>query len=102
MHAWSVVGSIVLYAVMWWIVLLLILPRGVQSQGEAGSIEPGTPASAPARISIKRKLLWASLITLIPWAIINGLLFFEVFSLEDFSFLFPDSFKEPPVGGRGN
>ncbi|MEO1292350.1 MAG: DUF1467 family protein [Pseudomonadota bacterium] len=97
MEAWSIVGAVVSFAVIWWLVLLVILPIGVPSQADLGSVEPGTPQSAPARMPVKRKLLYATLITIVPWAIFNGFAWFEVVTLEDMDFLFPESFKEPPA-----
>lgn len=46
--------SIALYFVIWWTTLFAVLPIGVRTQGEAGDVVPGTPASAPA----KPRVLW--------------------------------------------
>ncbi len=40
--------GLALYFMIWWVVLFAVLPFGVRTQGEAGEITPGTPASAPA------------------------------------------------------
>lgn len=46
--------SIALYFVIWWTTLFAVLPIGVRTQGEAGEVVPGTPASAPVR----PRVLW--------------------------------------------
>lgn len=94
----SVIGGVVVYAISWWILLLVILPRGVQTQIESGEIEPGTPGGAPAhRLPVRRKLLWISLAALIPFGIFWILIEYQPLTLNDFDFLFPASFKEPPA-----
>ena len=46
--------AIALYFVIWWTTLFAVLPIGVRTQGEAGEVVPGTPASAPVR----PRILW--------------------------------------------
>ena len=46
--------AIALYFVIWWTTLFAVLPIGVRTQGEAGDVVPGTPASAP----VKPRVLW--------------------------------------------
>ena len=43
----SLTFGLALYFIIWWTVLFAVLPFGVRTQGEAGEIVPGTPASAP-------------------------------------------------------
>lgn len=50
--------SITLYVMIWWMTLFAVLPWGVRTQGEAGEVVPGTPASAP----VKPRLLKAFLV----------------------------------------
>jgi predicted secreted protein len=45
--AMSITFGVAVYFVIWWTVLFAVLPFGVRTQGEAGEIVPGTPASAP-------------------------------------------------------
>ena len=70
----SITGGIVLFAVFWFISLYLVLPFFVQSQEEAGEVEPGTPAGAPSESLMKKKLIWATIIAIIAWAIVGGIL----------------------------
>ena len=43
------VMAVAIYIFIWWIVLFAVLPFGVRTQDEAGSVVPGTPGSAPAK-----------------------------------------------------
>lgn len=61
----SVTSALVLFAVLWFLILLMLLPIGVQSQQEAGRIEPGTPPGAPAGAFLARKLRWTTIVTVI-------------------------------------
>lgn len=91
-------GAVVLYAVFWFIALFLILPRGQATQIEEGEIEPGTPGGAPAEINIRRKFLYATIASAIALAILAAVMDSGWVELDDFDFLYPDSFKEPPAG----
>lgn len=45
----SISLALAIYFIVWWTVLFAVLPLGVRTQGEEGSVVPGTPESAPAR-----------------------------------------------------
>lgn len=40
--------AIVVYLCIWFMTLFAVLPFGVRTQDEDGTVEPGTPGSAPA------------------------------------------------------
>lgn len=88
-------GAIVLFAIIWFVLFLVILPRGVATQSEAGEIEPGTPPGAPANLNIARKSLWTTLATAGVLAVIATVMEAELLTLDDFDFLFPASFSAP-------
>ena len=52
--AWIFCNPIAVYFFIWWITLSLVLPFGVRTQQEEGSVVPGTPESAPARPRLLR------------------------------------------------
>ncbi|TPE51488.1 DUF1467 family protein [Amaricoccus solimangrovi] len=56
----TLTGTIVIFATIWFLALLVCLPIGLRTQGEAGERVPGTPSSAPVDPMIRRKLLWAT------------------------------------------
>lgn len=63
----TITAGIVLFAVIWFLTLFVVLPIGVRTQAEDGTVEPGTPASAPADAMIRTKLRRVTLIALAIW-----------------------------------
>lgn len=78
--------AIAIYFVIWWTVLFAVLPLKIRTQGEAGEVVPGTPASAPARPQL---LLKAALTTALAAIVFLGLwaLMRSGLSLDDVPFL---------------
>jgi predicted secreted protein len=70
----SVTLAIALYFVIWWTTLFAVLPFGVRTQGEAGEIVPGTPASAP----VKPRLAWVAGVNTIVSAIVFAVIWFAL------------------------
>ena len=52
----SIATILAVYGISWWLTLFVILPLGVKSQAEAGSVTPGTEAGAPAVPRLWRKV----------------------------------------------
>ncbi|ARO13612.1 hypothetical protein BVG79_00252 [Ketogulonicigenium robustum] len=63
----TITSVIVVYAVSWFMVLFIVLPIGLRTQGDVGEIVPGTHASAPANFDFKRTVKITTL-----WAVITG------------------------------
>jgi predicted secreted protein len=68
----SLTLGIALYFLLWWTLLFAVLPvmRGA-TQGESGEIEPGTPASAPARTPVLRIVLVTSALAFLALGCVN-------------------------------
>ncbi|HRO14894.1 MAG TPA: DUF1467 family protein [Paracoccus sp. (in: a-proteobacteria)] len=66
----SLTGGAVLFATVWFIVLFVLLPFGEKSQDEMGEVVPGTPPGAPHAPALKRKMVWATVITVLIFAAI--------------------------------
>src|SRR5258708_34244470 len=67
----SLPTSIAIYFIIWWVVLFAVLPWGVRSQQEQGTITPGSDPGAPAIPRLKRKLVWTTIVAgggLAAWA----------------------------------
>jgi predicted secreted protein len=60
--------AIAIYVILWWTVLFAVLPIGVRTQGEVGSVVPGTPESAPATPRLLRVVLITTLISALLFA----------------------------------
>jgi predicted secreted protein len=85
----SITSALVLYAVLWFLTMLMILPLGVKSQAEAGEVEPGTPAGAPDQPMIGRKMLWATGVSAALWAVLFWIIEGGVVTREDLELFSP-------------
>ncbi len=84
----AITSALVVYAVLWFLTLFCILPLRMKSQGDAGDIVPGTPASAPSNPQMRRKFKITSAIAFVIWvplclAIIYGYLTTDTINLYD-------------------
>ena len=76
------VMAVAIYIFIWWIVLFAVLPFGVHTQDEAGSVVPGTPGSAPAKVRIVRIFLINTLVASIVFALVYGAIVYKVITPE--------------------
>ncbi len=60
-----------MYIIIWWLVLFAVMPFFTRTQAEAGSVVPGTPASAPE----SPRLLKIALVTTIVAAVVFALVY---------------------------
>ena len=74
--------AIAIYVVIWWTVLFAILPIGVRTQGEDGTIVPGTPESAPTRPRLVRIVLLTTLVSGVVFAGLWAAFRYDLLSLE--------------------
>lgn len=79
----NLTGGIILFAVIWFMLFLMILPVRMISQAQAGVVVPGTPASAPVEAHIAKKARITTVISLLLWAIIAGVLAFGGLTIHD-------------------
>ena len=79
----NLTGGIVLYAVLWFLVLFVLLPIGQKSQADMGQVTPGTPAGAPFEPKLKKKMLLATLISAVIWAVIAYVILGGVITRSD-------------------
>lgn len=79
----GIVSALVLYAVIWFLVLFVVLPIGLQTQGDRNEIVPGTQAGAPARLDMWRKARIVTLVSLVIWAIIATVIWAEIITVRD-------------------
>lgn len=79
----GVVSGIVLYAVIWFMTLLIALQVRITSQDEAGERVAGTHGSAPADPQMKRRVIWTSIVAAGIWIVIAAIILSGVITLED-------------------
>ncbi len=78
----SIMSAIAMFAIIWFLVLFVVLPIRLQTQDEAGEVEPGTPASAPSEARIVQKFKIVTGVTLVLWAIAAAILISGVLTLD--------------------
>ena len=64
----AIFSAIVLFAMIWFITLLIVLVIRQPSQAEAGEVVQGTHAGAPANPQLKRRFLITTGVTIVIWA----------------------------------
>ena len=79
-------AALVLFAVVWFMVLFVILPLRLETQGEKGEVVKGTPASAPESVNLWRKAFWVTVVSVVVWAILATIIVFQLVPLEWFDF----------------
>lgn len=70
----TITGAIVLFAVTWFMVFFCVLPWQFVSQSQSGEIVPGTPASAPTDAQIGRKAKITTVIAVVVWLALVGVI----------------------------
>jgi len=63
----AITSGLVLYAVIWFVTLLVMLPIGLRTQGEDGDVTEGTHASAPSNYNPKRKAVQVTIVAFLVW-----------------------------------
>jgi len=76
--------AFVMFAVIWFMLLLIILPMRMQSQSETGKIVKGTPLSAPDDPKLGKKVKWVTILTIPVWALVCGIIISGVITVDMF------------------
>lgn len=82
----NITSAIVLFAVIWFMVLFIVLPLRMRTQGDSGNVVRGTPSSAPENPDLRRKVKIVTLVSLVLWLVAAGVILSGVVTVEDFDF----------------
>jgi len=82
----TISGGLILFSSIWFMAFIISLQVGISTQHEEGNIAPGTPASAPHNLNLKRRLLIATLVTIALWMAIAAIILWGGITLEDIDF----------------
>ncbi|MHA1128208.1 MAG: DUF1467 family protein [Alphaproteobacteria bacterium] len=82
----AITSALVLFAVIWFMLLLMALPLRMKSQEEDGVVVPGTPASAPVDPMIKKKMFWVTVVTFVLWVPLCWFIISGILTIEDIDF----------------
>jgi predicted secreted protein len=77
------VTGLVLYLVIWFLVLFVVLPIRLETQGDRGEVEPGTPAGAPVNLDMWKKARLVTWVAAIVWAVVAGVILSGVITVRD-------------------
>ncbi|MGB7244236.1 MAG: DUF1467 family protein [Sulfitobacter sp.] len=79
----GITSAIVLFAVIWFMTFLVVLPIRVQTQGDAGKVVPGTHAGAPEVHNLRKKAIITTIIAALIWAVATAVILSGVISVRD-------------------
>ena len=79
----GITSAIVLFAVIWWLTLLIVVPVKMKTQQDVGRVTPGTQSGAPEVHHLKAKLWITTGIALVLFAIIGGTIISGVITVQD-------------------
>ncbi len=80
----NIVSALVLLAVVWFMVLFVILPIRIETQGDVGERLEGTHAGSPASsFSMRRKLRLTTYWAVPIWAVIAAVILWGGISVRD-------------------
>ena len=77
---------IAIYIFIWWTALFAVLPFGVRTQQEEGSVVPGTPESAPAKPRLLRAVIINTAVATIIFVIVCLIIKFKLITADTFPF----------------
>lgn len=83
----SITLGIGIYVICWWVALFAVLPFGIRTQGECGTIEAGTPESAPQFPRLLPKLVATTIIAAMLFGLIYSVYSGALFTLDDIPLL---------------
>ena len=79
----SITSSFVLFAVIWFLTFLIVIPFKIKTQGDLGVVVKGTQAGAPEVHNLRRKAIITTGTSLILWLLITLLVLSEIVTIED-------------------
>jgi len=79
----SVTSAFVLFAVIWFLTFLIVIPFRIKTQGDLGVVLKGTQAGAPEVHDLRKKAIITTGLSLILWLLITILIVFEIVTIED-------------------
>ena len=79
----SVTSAFVLFAVIWFLTFLIVIPFKIKTQGDMGVVLKGTQAGAPEVHDLRKKAIITTGLSLVLWLLITTLIVSETVTIED-------------------
>ena len=68
----GITSGLVLFAVIWFMTFLVVIPIRIQTQGDLNEVVPGTHAGSPEHHHLRKKAWITTGVSVVLWAIIGG------------------------------
>lgn len=94
----AITSAIVLFAVIWFMVLFVVLPLGLTTQGDVGKVVRGTHASSPEGLKLRRKFLVTTVAATVLWAAACAVIVGGAISVRDIDWF---NRMDPPGSADG-
>ena len=93
----GITSALVMFAVIWFMTFLVVIPIRLQTQGDVGEVVPGTHAGSPEVHNLRRKAWITTAISVVLWIVIASIIVFEVITVRDIDgWMF--NIMAPPTG----
>jgi predicted secreted protein len=79
----AITSALVLYAVLWFLTLLIVIPIRLKTQGDVGEIVHGTHAGAPHEPQMKKRVLITTAVSFVLWVIIASIIISGTLTVRD-------------------
>lgn len=79
----GITSALVLFAVIWFLTFLVVIPFRLKTQGDLGDVVPGTHAGSPEIHNLRKKAWLTTAITAVLWVIIAGIIITETVTVRD-------------------
>ena len=79
----GVTSGIVLFAVLWFLTFLVVIPFRLKTQGDVGEVVPGTHAGAPHQHNLRGKAILTTAIAALLWVVIATIIITGTITVRD-------------------
>lgn len=83
----SIATAIAIYFIIWWVMLFAVLPWGVRSQDESGTVSPGTDPGAPVSPRVWRTLIATTISACVVFALFLIVYSYRLVTIESLAAL---------------
>ena len=79
----GITSALVLFAVIWFMTFLIVIPFNIETQGDLGDVAEGTQAGAPEKHHLRKKAWITTGISAVIWAIVAGIIVSGAITVDD-------------------
>ncbi len=79
----GITSALVLFAVIWFMTFLVVIPIRLKTQGDVGEVVPGTHASSPEVHNLRRKAWITTGVSVVLWVIIASIILTGTVTVRD-------------------